>query len=366
MDLRKGSMAKGRITKTKAKPKKRSVSSLVFLLVFLAICGGGYVGYRLHQVYQPMVKLASGSYFDFFVYPNSSAEEVLRDLNKTGFILNPAALEWVAEKKGYSSNVKAGKYLIYDNWNANQLINLLRSGNQNPIKLVLNSVRTIEGLAGKLGAKFVGDSIEFLHAFNSAQVAEKFGFSKSTFPTMFLPNTYEMYWNYSVDQVLGRLAKEYKKFWTEGRKAKANQIGLGQSEVSILASIVKAETSRRDEAPKIAGVYMNRLNKGMLLQADPTLVFALGDFKIRRVLNIHKKIDSPYNTYKYKGLPPGPINLPELFYIDAVLNYDRHKYYYFCASEDFSGYSNFAITYQQHLTNARRYQKALSRRGIYK
>lgn len=359
-------MAKERLKKTKGKPKKRSVTSLVFLVVFLALSGGGYVGYRLNQVYQPMVKLASGSYFDFFVYPNSTAEEVLRNLNKSGIILNETALAWVANKKGYTGKVKAGKYLIYDNWNANQLINLLRSGNQNPVKLVLNSVRTTEDLAGKLGAKFVSDSIEFLHALNSTQVAEKFGFSKSTFPTMFLPNTYEMYWNYSVDQVMGRLAKEYKKFWTDERKAKANQIGLGQSEVSILASIVKAETSRRDEAPKIAGVYMNRLNKGMVLQADPTLIFAIGDFNIRRVLNIHKKIDSPYNTYKYKGLPPGPINLPELHYIDAVLDYERHKYYYFCASEDFSGYSNFATTYQQHLTNARRYQKALSRRGIYK
>ena len=177
---------------------------------------------------------------------------------------------------------------------------------------------------------------------------------------MFIPNTYEMYFNTGADKVIERFYYEYEQFWNEERKEKAKQIGLTPLEVSILASIVQAETVKRDEAPIIAGLYINRLKQGIALQADPTLVFAVGDFTLKRVLNEHKEIDSPYNTYKYAGLPPGPINMPEISSIDAVLKYKPSDFIYMCAKEDFSGYHNFTNNYNEHLRNAQRYQKALT------
>jgi UPF0755 protein len=201
---------------------------------------------------------------------------------------------------------------------------------------------------------------------SSYDFASKYGFNEQTIMTMFIPNTYEFYWNTSADEFFERMADEYKKFWTDERKQKAKNIGLSQSEVSILASIVELETQKKDERPTVAGVYINRLKKKMLLQADPTVVFALGDFTINRVLKIHLETDSPYNTYKYSGLPPGPIYLPSISSIDAVLNFENHDYIYFCAKEDFSGYHNFAKTLAQHNENARKFQQALNKRKIWK
>jgi UPF0755 protein len=176
---------------------------------------------------------------------------------------------------------------------------------------------------------------------------------------MFIPNTYHLYWNMTSEKLLKRFHHEYQSFWTSERREKANRMGLTPIQVSILASIVQAETIYDKEKPAIAGVYMNRLNKNMRLQADPTVVYAVGDFTIQRVLKGHKEVDSPYNTYKYSGLPPGPINLPSITSIDAVLNYEHHDYLYFCAKEDFSGYHRFAVSFEDHLKNARLYQKAL-------
>jgi UPF0755 protein len=189
----------------------------------------------------------------------------------------------------------------------------------------------------------------------------EYGFNKDNIICMFIPNTYEVYYTISADQLIERMYDEYQNFWNEERKQKANELGLSPIEVSILASIVQAESIKRDEAPIIAGLYLNRLKQGIPLQADPTLVFAVGDFTIKRVLNEHKEVESPYNTYKNKGLPPGPINMPEIATIDAVLNYKPSNYLYMCAKEDFSGYHNFTASYNEHLKNARRYQAALTR-----
>jgi UPF0755 protein len=183
---------------------------------------------------------------------------------------------------------------------------------------------------------------------------------------MFIPNTYEIYWNISADQLMDRMFKEYNKFWNEERLQKAKDLKMSPPEVTTLSSIVLAESVKTDESPVIAGVYINRLRKNMPLQADPTLVYAARDFTIKRVLNVHKEIDSPYNTYKYTGLPPGPINLPGITYIDAVLNYKDHNYLYFCAKDDFSGYHAFATNLSDHMKNARRYQQALNKAKLYK
>jgi UPF0755 protein len=201
---------------------------------------------------------------------------------------------------------------------------------------------------------------------NDTAYISSFGFSSDNFLAMFLPDTYEFWWNTTADQFMQRMKTEYEKFWNQERNQKAVKTGLTTAEVSILASIVEKETSQNDEKPILAGIYMNRINKGMPLQADPTLIYAIGDFSISRVLNIYKEIDSPYNTYKFKGLPPGPICLPSKASIDAVLNYSRHGYLYFCARDDFSGYHAYAVTYQQHMVNARKFQKELNRRGIMK
>jgi UPF0755 protein len=191
-------------------------------------------------------------------------------------------------------------------------------------------------------------------------LANKDGFDKHNVIAMFIPNTYEVYYNIAPEALIKRMRNEYENFWNESRKQKAAEIGLSPVEVSVLASIVQAETVKREEAPTIASLYLNRLKQGIPLQADPTLVFAVGDFSLKRVLNEHKEIDSPYNTYRYAGLPPGPINLPEINSIDAVLNYVPSNYLYMCAKEDFSGYHNFTNNYNEHMNNAIRYQRALT------
>lgn len=302
----------------------------------------------------------------FYIQSNSSYADVIEKLTEEGIIINERSFNWVAEQKNYPNNVKPGRYIIQYPLSNNILVNLLRSGEQTPLQVIVKSFRKKEHLAAYLGKVLEPDSMQFATLFNNEQILKEYGFLPSTFPAIILPNTYEFYWNTSPEQFISKMALEYKKFWTDERKQKAKNIGLTQSEVSILASIVQSETAKNDEKPKVAGVYLNRLKKGMKLQADPTLIFAWNDFSIKRVLNIHKEITSPYNTYKYEGLPPGPILIPELSSIDAVLNAETHNFLYFCAKEDFSGYHNFASTYTQHLRNARLYQQALNKRKIFK
>jgi UPF0755 protein len=201
---------------------------------------------------------------------------------------------------------------------------------------------------------------------NNKDFLSDYGFSPFTVFSMFIPNTYEFYWNTSAEQFFKRMNKEYEKFWNKNRETKAKEIGLTKFKVVILASIVEQETQRVDESPIVAGVYMNRLKKGMRLQADPTVIYAVGDFSIKRLFKRHLDYDSPYNTYLYKGLPPGPISLPSISSVDGVLNYEKHNYIFFCAKEDFSGYHNFASTFSQHSIYARNYQRALNNRRIGK
>jgi UPF0755 protein len=199
---------------------------------------------------------------------------------------------------------------------------------------------------------------------NNDSTLSQWGFTKENITILFIPNTYEMYWNTSAKKLMERMQREYKSFWTEKRKSLTQQTGLNQVQVSVLASIVECETKRNDEKPIVAGVYLNRLKHNWHLEADPTLIFAVGDFTIKRVLNEHKLIDSPYNTYMYSGLPPGPICIPEISSIDAVLNFAHHEYMYFCARADLSGYHEFAKDYKTHLSNAKKYQSELNKRNI--
>lgn len=358
------------MTKKKVKKKKSTeispVKRWVISFILVAIAAGVYMANSYYQrIYGSNISLGKKESVHFYIPSTYSFNEVVQSLYNQGYILNKESFAWVAEQKNYPKKVKPGKYLLRDRMSNNELVNLLRSGNQVPVQVTFNNVRTMPELAGKIAFYLEADSSTFLRAFTNEQIADSLGFNLQTLPTIFIPNTYEFYWNTSPRKFIDRMAGEYKRFWTEERKAKARKIGLSQSQVGILASIVKAETSKKDEAPRVAGVYINRLQKGIALQADPTLIWALNNFTIKRVLDVHKKIESPYNTYKYKGLPPGPINLPEPSYLNAVLNFEHHNYLYFCAKEDFSGYHNFASSYNKHLQNARKYQQALNKRKIY-
>ncbi len=294
------------------------------------------------------------------VYP-----QVASQLYEQRVINDALSFGFVAKVLGYQEDVKPGLYRINPKMSNLDLVHMLRSGRQTPVQVTFNTIRTKDDLAEKITAKLEVSQEQFLALVQDSVYIRSFDFEEETILSMFIPNTYEFWWNTSATELFDRMHQEYQKFWTEERKQKAAALGLSQKEVSTLASIVQAESQKADERPKIAGVYLNRLRMGMALQADPTLVFAAGDFTIKRVTAKQIAIDSPYNTYKYTGLPPGPINLPDINSLDAVLNAERHDYVYFCAKEDFSGYHSFAVSYNEHLINARRYQKALNAANIF-
>lgn len=296
---------------------------------------------------------------------NADFEQVRDSLVQRKIIKDLVTFSFVAKIMEYQEAVKPGLYNIEPKMTNRELVRLLRSGQQTPVNITFNNVRTDEDLAEKITRNLEIESTEFLQILQDSVYAAKFGFNKQTVLSLFIPNTYEVYWNVTAIDLFDRMYKEYNRFWTEERKAKASKLGLDPVEASTLASIVQAETAKADERPKVAGVYLNRLRINMPLQADPTLIYALGDFEIKRVLNIHKEIESPYNTYKYTGLPPGPINLPDISALEAVLNPQKHSYLYFCAKEDFSGYHAFATNLRDHMNNARRYQQALNAAKIY-
>ncbi len=292
--------------------------------------------------------------------------DVQHILQEEGYVQDLLSFSVLAKLMKYNEYVKPGRYLLKKDMPNLQAIRLLRSGQQEPVDVTFNNIRLKHELAERICANLQADSGTFEAMLNDSVVASKYGFTTENIMCMFIPNTYELFWTTSAQQLFDRMHREYQKFWTDERLARAKAMGMTPVEVAILASIVESETNKPDEAPKVAGLYINRLKQNMALQADPTLKFAAQDFTIKRVLNKHIAIDSPYNTYKYTGLPPGPIRLPSVKSLNAVLNHENHKYLYMCAREDFSGYHNFATNHQAHLVNARKYQRALNSAGIYK
>jgi len=301
----------------------------------------------------------------FYIPTGSDYNYVINKLANEGFVRNKENFDWLAKKKKYPDNIKPGRYRVYDDMNNNELVNLLRSGKQEPVKFIFNNVMNTDELAGIASRQLEPDSVVFSETFNAPAIIKKYNFTSETFPVIFIPNTYELYWNTLAERFVERMFREYTAYWTKERQEKAKQTGLTPVEVSILASIVEMESLHTDENAKIAGVFINRLRNRIPLQSDPTVIFAHQDYSIRRVLNKHKQINSSYNTYKYKGLPPGPICIPSIDAIESVLNFEKHNYLYFCAKEDFSGYHNFAQTLSQHNRNARLYQQALNMARIY-
>ena len=270
----------------------------------------------------------------------------------------------LAKATEYDQNVKTGKYETGNGLTPAILINNLRNKIQVPVRLMVPSARTFERFVSQIAKAIEPDSAELLRCIQDSSQWTKYGHNQATISCIFIPNTYEVYWDITPEQFMNRMKKECDRFWNEDRLLKAQQQGLSVIEVMTLASIVDRETANDGEKPSIAGLYLNRLRKGMLLQADPTVIYALQQMGIRRVLKKHLKVDSPYNTYLYKGLPPGPICIPEVSSIEAVLNAEKNNYIYMCAKEDFSGTHNFASSYSQHLRNARKYTRALNQRGI--
>lgn len=347
----------------KASEKKRKRIGRIIILVFaVALVIAILAGLRLYnRVMKPNVTTPDQQAFSLYIPTGADFRQVKDSLYIHNLILNQSSFEWVAQHKEYPNHIKPGRYLLTNGMSNNDLVNKLRSGSQTPVKVTFNNMRTVPMLAGRIGEQIEADSASIAAYLSNASNLKELGFNAQTIPAMFLPNTYEFYWNTDAEKFVKKMKDEYDKFWNEERRAKAKAINLSPIQVSTLASIVDKETNKTDEMPRIAGVYLNRLRSGWLLQADPTLVFAVGDFELKRVLNVHKEVESPYNTYKYKGLPPGPICIPSLQSINAVLNAEKHNYYYFCAKEDFSGYHNFAKTLAEHNLNAQRYQHALNR-----
>ena len=347
---------------------KRSskIVRISMLLVFLGLFVLVLVVYNLYsRIFVTNVSLDTGQEL-YYIPTGSTFEDVIDGLAEEGIVDNRKTFRWVAIKKGYDKNVKPGRYKIRDGISNNDLVNMLRSGNQDPVMVVFNNVRSLNEVAGRVSKYLEKDSADFAAHFAGPDLATKYGFEPEVFTSMFIPNTYEFFWSTTPGAFTDRMNKEYEKFWDGERDRKAKRMEMTRAEVVTLASIVDEETLFDDENRTVAGVYINRIAKGIPLQADPTLKFALGDFTLKRILNEDKKIDSPYKTYRFKGLPPGPISVPSVSAIDGVLEYEKHNYYYFCAKADFSGYHAFARTLSQHNRNAREYQKVLNRNRIYR
>jgi len=343
--------------------KKQNIKVAIFIGLSLLII---MMSVYFYQVFFNPNVLINKERAILLIPKNASIQQVVDSMKNRKYLEDVVSFMFVSKALSYHENVKAGRYMLTKRMTNLQAIKHLRSGVQAPVRVTFNNIRLKEDLANKICRNLQTEPKDFLSLLNDPDYVTKFGFDTTTIISMFIPNTYEMYWTSSAEEVFERMKYEYDRFWNETRKAKADSLQLTPTEVSILASIVQAETVKNEEKPIVAGLYINRLEKEMLLESDPTVVFALRGFGMKRVLKRHLKTDSPYNTYKYTGLPPGPINLPEPSTIEAVLNYKRHNFIYMCAKEDFSGYHRFASNYRQHINNARKYQRALNRRLIFK
>lgn len=337
--------------------KKTTVTILCLLLLLAAIGTTGYALFFNHPFRSSPKTFLYIDTDDTIDSVYSKIEDKLQPSTLSGFRI-------LSSLYGYAGNIYPGAYRIHTDHTTWEAFHRLKQGMQTPVKLTVPSVRTMGRLIKTVSKQIMADSASIATLLQDTAYCTQLGYNAHTLPALFIPNTYEVYWTLTPQQFVERMQKEHQRFWNKERREKAQSIGLTPTEVTILASIVEEETAKNAEKPMIAGLYINRLHKGIPLQADPTIKFALQDFSIKRVLHKHLEYDSPYNTYKYPGLPPGPIRIPSIAGIESVLHYTRHNYLYMCAKEDFSGYHNFAETLNKHLQNAARYQRELNRRNI--
>ncbi len=334
--------------------KKFVIPALACLAVILFLC--------YYYFFTPMLAGDSSRYV--YIDDDDNIDSVYVKLEAVSKHHAMSGFKTLARHSSYGEHVRTGRYEIEPGNSAFTVFRKLKNGLQSSVRLTIPNARTADRLAGALSRKLMADSVSIYEALTDSATCARYGYTPETMLCMFIPNTYEVYWNTSVDNLLDKMNKESKKFWNFERTEKAKAMGFTKEEVMTLASIVDEETANDAEKPMVAGMYYNRLKAGMPLQADPTVKFALKDFGIRRIYHNMLTVDSPYNTYKNAGLPPGPIRIPTVAGIDAVLNHVHHKYLYMCAKEDFSGTHNFAETYGEHLQNAARYSAALNKRGI--
>lgn len=343
--------------------KKRKIKKVVLLIAAMLLITVVVLGTYLYSMLFKPFTVSETSYI--YIDENRDYEAIIAQLKSEAGLPNEKLFRILADRMNYPGMVKTGRYALHEGMTMPDLIRTLRSGNQSPSNITFNNIRSMESLAGRLSKQLMIDSTTIVDQLNSREVAESFGFSNETFAAMFIPNSYEVYWDINIKSLLNRMKNEYDRFWNESRKSKAEQLGLSRVEVSTLASIVEEEATYADEYPVVAGLYLNRIKKGMRLEADPTVKFAVGDAGLQRILFKHLEVDSPYNTYKNSGLPPGPIRIPSISVIDATLSPDQHNYLFMCAKEDLSGRHNFAVTHAEHARNARAYHRALNERGIF-
>jgi UPF0755 protein len=343
------------------KAKKKKFKALKWVAISLS----AVLAYIVYIFFAPNISLQSDEK-DYLCIPDSSSfENVTELLDKKANVYNLSSFKQVSALLRYGAKIRSGRYELKSGMNNFQLVRILRSGRQTPVKLSFNNIRTKEQLAGRLGSQLMADSVSILKLLNDSAFLSTYNLNPYTSISLFIPNTYEVFWNTNAKELFERMNKEYSAFWTDERKVKADSIPLTQAEVSTLASIVEEETNNKADRPMVAGLYINRLNTKMPLQADPTVKFALGDFSIKRILFGHLRTVSPYNTYKNIGLPPGPIRVVTPNGIDAVLNYSHHNYIYMCASETLNGLHKFAVTWEEHQVNAKKYQAELNKRKIF-
>ena len=343
----------------KKKAKLLLASLAVIVLAVLASAGYAYYLLLAPQFHPQKTQFV-------YIDRDDTVDSVYNKVLQAGQPGNLTGFRWMARYRKYDQCLHTGRYAIRPGENVYHVFSRLYRGYQEPMNLIIKSVRTLDRLSQNVGGQLMIDSAEIAALLNDTAFVKQLGYTPATLAALFIPNTYEVYWNMSVDEFFKRMQKEHHAFWNEKRLAQADALHMTPEEVATLASIVEEETNNNAEKPVVAGLYINRLHANMPLQADPTIKFALQNAGVRRITNADLNIDSPYNTYLNTGLPPGPIRIPSIAGLDAVLNYTRHNYLYMCAKEDFSGTHNFAANYRDHLRNARKYWNALNQRKIYR
>lgn len=336
----------------------------ILLIIGTTLIIGAFFAYNIYtKIYAP------NTIKEGYVYIKTNSNLNDLEIELKPFLKKTESFIWVANKKKYNKNIRAGKFKIPKGISNNDLINFLRSGKQTPVKIIFNNQHSIEKLAGRVSLQIEADSISILKQMLHSNFLSKNKFTNKTALGMYIPNSYELYWNTSASQFRDRMLKEYNRFWTEKRINSARNLKLTRTQVISLASIVQKETAKVSERPIVAGLYLNRIKRRIPLQADPTIIYALKEkngqeFQVKRVLNRDLKIDSPYNTYTHRGIPPSLIAMPDISSIDAVLFSSKHNYIYMCANVDKPGYHAFAANLRQHNKNAAKYHRWMNQQGI--
>jgi UPF0755 protein len=324
-----------------------------------------FIGYQVYTYFRGNFFTPSGETVYIYIHERATLDDVVKQIEKKTKPRDINAFIRLAKTEGYPTKIRTGRYAITNGMTNHKLLSNLKKHIQAPVSLKFNNIRTKAQLAGRLSKQLMADSLTLLSVLNDSLADEKLGFTPETVVAMFIPNTYDMLWDITPAQFIKRMHHEYEEFWTDERKQKAKKANLTPVQVTTLASIIEEETNHKADKPIVAGLYMNRLRLGMPLQSCPTIKFALNDFSLKRITGVHLRVQSPYNTYKNPGLPPGPIRIPSIESIDAVLDFKPNNYLYMCAKETLNGEHYFAATWAEHKRNADRYAAMMNKRGIH-